>query len=358
MNYPISITRTSKSRLQNIDFNSIPFGKYYSDHMFIANYSGGKWQNSRIVPFDNISLSPATFSLHYGQLIFEGMKAYKDQDGTPQLFRPEQNYERFNKSAVRMGMPEVPAELFLDAIKQLVQIDKDWIPTNEGSSLYVRPFMMAMDKHIGVKPTTEFQFMIITSPCGPYFDKPVKVLVADKYVRAFPGGTGFAKAAGNYGGVMLPLKEAQEQGFDQVLWLDGQDFDTIEEAGTMNVFFAINNVVYTPELDGCILDGVTRSSIIELLRSLGYDVREQKVSIKEIITAAQNGTLTDAFGAGTAVLVIPIGTLGYKGKLYQLAPVAKRVISPLVKKELWNIMVSRSADKFGWITKLQTPVKV
>lgn len=358
MAYPISITRTQKSRLQNIDFNNIPFGKYYSDHMFIANYSNGTWQNCRIVPFDNISLSPVTFSLHYGQLIFEGMKAYKDQAGVPQLFRPEQNNDRFNKSAIRMGMPAVPGEIFIEAIKTLVQIDKDWIPTTEGSSLYVRPFMMAMDNHIGVKPTTEFQFMIITSPCGPYFDRPVKVLVADKYVRAFPGGTGFAKAAGNYGATMLPLKEAQEEGFDQVLWLDGRDFDTVEEAGTMNVFFAINNIVYTPELDGTILDGVTRSSIIELLRSHGYEVREQKVSIKAIITAAENGTLTDAFGTGTAVLVIPIGTLGYKDKLYQLCPVENRTISPLVKKEMWNIMVSRSADKFGWITKLQTPISV
>ncbi len=314
MTYTIPITRVSKSRLQNIDFNAIPFGKYYSDHMFIANYSKGKWHDPRIVPFDNISLSPATFSLHYAQLIFEGMKAFKDQEGVPQLFRPEQNYERFNKSAWRMGMPELPAELFFDAIKTLVNLDEAWIPTIEGSSLYVRPFMMAMDKHIGVKPTSEFQFMIITSPCGSYFDKPVKVLVADTYVRAFPGGTGFAKAAGNYGATMLPLKEAQQAGFDQILWLDGRDFDTIQEAGTMNVFFAINNIVYTPELDGCILDGVTRNSIIELLRYHGYDVREQKVSIKEIIAAAENGTLTDAFGTGTAVLVIPIGSADQLGK--------------------------------------------
>jgi branched-chain amino acid aminotransferase len=184
------------------------------------------------------------------------------------------------------------------------------------------------------------------------------VLVADKYVRAFPGGTGAAKAAGNYGATMLPLKEAQKEGFDQVLWLDGRDFDTIQEAGTMNVFFAINDVVYTPELDGCILDGVTRSSIIKLLRHHGYDVREQRVSIKEIIAAAKNGTLTDAFGAGTAVLVIPIGSLSYKGQLIQLTPVEKRIISPLVKKEMWNIMVSRTPDQFGWVTKVQAPVKV
>ena len=352
MAYPITITPTTKSRLQNIDFNNIPFGKYYADHMFIANYADGKWQNSRIVPFDNLSISPATFSLHYGQLIFEGMKAYKDVSGNAQFFRPEQNSERFNKSALRMGMPEVPKELFMEAIKELVKLDIGWIPVTEGSSLYVRPFMMAMDNHIGVKPTTEFQFMIITSPCGPYFNRPVKVLVADTYVRAFSGGTGAAKAAGNYGATMLPLKEAQKDGFDQVLWLDGRDFDTIEEAGTMNVFFAINNVVYTPELDGNILDGVTRSSIIELLRKDGYEVHEQKVSIKEIIAAAENGTLTDAFGTGTAVLVIPIGILGYKGKTYELSPVEKRVISPLIKKQMWDIMVSRSPDKFGWITKL------
>src|SRR5579862_1659776 len=217
MAFSISITRTTKSRLPNIDFNSIPFGKYYSDHMFIANYSEGKWHNPRIVPYDKIALSPANFSLHYGQLIFEGMKAFKDQDKVPQLFRPDQNLDRFNKSAVRMGMPDVPAELFIPAIKALVEVDKDWIPTNEGSSLYIRPFMIAMDEHIGVKPTTEFQFMIITSPCGPYFTKPVKVLVADNYVRAFPGGTGFAKAAGNYGATMMPLKEAQIKGFDQIL---------------------------------------------------------------------------------------------------------------------------------------------
>lgn len=354
MNYPIQINKTMKSRLPEVDFADLAFGKHYSDHMFIADWYDGEWRDLRIVPYEALALVPSTFALHYGQAIFEGLKAYKNNNGEDLFFRLDQNAKRFNISASRMGMPEVPEDLFSQACNELIHLDSGWVPKEDGASLYVRPFMFAADEHIGIRPTKFFKFIVITSPSGIYYNKPVKVLVADKYVRAFPGGVGYAKAAGNYGATMLPLLEAQAQGYDQILWVDGMEKKYAEEIGTMNFFVFINDILLTPELDGTILDGVTRSSVIELARSYGVKVEERKVSIDEIVEGIKNGKLADAFGVGTAAAVIPISHLGIKGEKMELCSLDKRPLSFRLKKDLDDMKFGNTADKFGWITKVKT----
>ncbi|MBI5914761.1 MAG: branched-chain amino acid aminotransferase, partial [Bacteroidetes bacterium] len=274
MDMDIKITRSKTSRLSEVDFDDLPFGRNFSDHMFVADYYDGEWHNPRIEPFHNFSLHPATMALHYGQAIFEGMKASKSTDGTPLLFRPERHAHRLNISAHRMCMPEFPEALFVEGLSKLVHIDQGWIPEEEGSALYLRPTMIATDEFIGVKPSQSYKFFIFTGPVGPYYPKPVRLWAETKYIRAAPGGTGAVKAAGNYAGALYPAKLAQDRGFDQLLWLDAREFKYIQESGTMNVFFVIDGKVLTPPLSGTILDGVTRDSIIEILRSEGYTVEE------------------------------------------------------------------------------------
>ena len=356
MEYTIEITKSKNSRIGEVDFNNLQFGKNYSDHMFIAEYIDGKWQNCRIIPFGDLSLSPASSFMHYGQAIFEGMKAYKDEDGHALLFRTEQNHKRWNISAVRMGMPEIPYDLFSASLNELVAIDKAWIPTQDGCSLYLRPFMFAADEFVGIRPTENFIYCVITSPAGRYYSKPVKVLAADKYVRAFPGGTGYAKASGNYGASMLPLKEAISKGYDQVLWMDGFEFRYAEEIGSMNVFFIVDNVVLTPALNGTILDGVTRDSCIQLLRSYGLIVNETKVDLEEILKASKAGKLQDAFGTGTAASVAPISHIEYKGTVMELPAIETREISNRLKKDLEGIKSGRVTDKYGWISKVKSHI--
>lgn len=354
MKYPFHIERTENSRLGTVDFRNLAFGKLYGDHMFVAECRKGKWTDCKIIPYGNIPFSPASSALHYGQIIFEGMKAYKDPEGNPMLFRPEQNHKRFNVSAQRMGMSEIPLELWLDALHELIYIDQDWIPAEPSCSLYVRPFMFATDRFIGIRPTEFFKFIIITSPAGHYYPKPVKVIVADEYVRAFPGGVGYAKAAGNYGATMLPLKEAQLKGFDQVLWTDGIEHKYVQEIGTMNVFFIIDDTAVTPDLDGTILDGVTRDSVIQLLRSYGLKVEERKISMDEIEAAHKNGFLIDAFGTGTAASVAAISHIGYKGQTLQLPSPEKRIYSKRLKKELEAIKTGQMFDQFNWTVKVKS----
>lgn len=354
MKYPFHIERTETSRLGTVNFKDLAFGKLYGDHMFVAECRKGRWTDCKIIPYGNLPFSPASSALHYGQIIFEGMKAYKDPEGNAQLFRPEQNHKRFNCSAARMGMSEIPVELWLDALHELINIDQEWIPEEPGCSLYVRPFMFATDKFIGIRPTEFFKFIIITSPAGYYYSKPVKVIASDHYVRAFQGGVGFAKAAGNYGATMLPLKEAQQQGFDQVLWTDGLEHKYAQEIGTMNVFFMIDDVAVTPDLDGTILDGVTRDSVIQLLKSYGIRVEERKISLDEIQSAHSKGLLSDAFGTGTAASIASISHIGYKGKVMELPPAGSRLYSNRLKHDLEAIKTGQLPDPFGWVVKVKS----
>ncbi len=354
MKYPFHIERTETSRLGSVDFKNLAFGKLYSDHMFVAESRKGRWTDCKIIPYGNIPFNPASSALHYGQIIFEGMKAFRDPEGKPILFRPEQNHRRFNISAERMAMAPIPLELWLDALNELIYIDQDWIPEDPGCSLYIRPFMFATDRFIGIRPTEFFKFIIITSPAGNYYTKPVKVIVSDHFVRAFAGGVGFAKAAGNYGATMLPLKEAQLKGFDQVLWTDGNEHKYAQEIGTMNVFFIIDGIAITPDLDGTILDGVTRDSVMQLLRSYGLNVEERKISMDEVEAAYEKGLLEDAFGTGTAASVAPISHIGYKGKMMELLSVGKRTYCNKLKYDLEAIKRAQLPDPFSWIVKVKS----
>jgi branched-chain amino acid aminotransferase len=354
MKYPFHIERTEVSRLHTVDFDHLQFGKLYGDHMFVAECRRGKWLDCRIIPYGNLPFSPASSALHYGQIIFEGMKAFKSPEGEPLLFRPEMNLKRFNISAARMAMPSVPYDLWHDALHELVHMDQEWIPSSPGTSLYLRPFMFAMDRFIGVRPTEMFKFIIITSPAGLYYPKPVKVVTSQKYVRAFPGGVGFAKAAGNYGASMLPLREAMEAGYDQVLWTDGFEHQYLEEIGTMNVFVVINGVAITPALEGTILDGVTRDSVITLLKDYNVKVEERRISIQEVIDAGKTGRLDDAFGAGTAAGISPIAQISHQGETVEIPQARRGHFSLRLRDDLDGIKSGTLADQFGWTVKVKS----
>jgi branched-chain amino acid aminotransferase len=357
MGYKITVEKTKASRVGEVDFNNLGFGKTFSDHMFVADYYDGAWHDCRIVPFHDFSIHPALSSLHYGQSIFEGIKAEKDADGNPMIFRPLKNVNRFNISADRMAMPEVPEELFMTALDKLLTIDKDWIPTTPNSSLYIRPFMFATENFIGIKTAERFTFIIFTGPAGPYYSHPVKVFIHDKYVRAFPGGVGYAKCAGNYGAVMMPTREVQKMGYDQILWLDGIHHKYLQEIGTMNVFAIIDGVIITPSLDqGTILDGVTRDSIIRIAENEGYVVQERDLSIDEIITAYHEGKLDDMFGTGTAAVLSHIGLFHYKGENYELPALEEREISNKLKQRLIDQKSGKAEDIFGWLYHVPTKV--
>ena len=350
MGYKITVTKKEHSGIGEIDFNHLPFGKHFADHMFIADYRDGDWHDCRIVPFGPFMVHPALSSLHYGQAIFEGMKAEKDADGNPIVFRPLKNLNRLNISTDRMAMPEIPEELFMNALEKLLSLDKDWIPTAAHSSLYIRPFMFATEEFVGIKPAEHFRFCIFTGPVGAYYSHPVKVFIHDKYVRAFPGGVGYAKCAGNYGAVMMPTREVQKMGYDQILWLDGIHHRYLQEIGTMNIFVVIDGVLITPALDqGTILDGVTRDSILRLAENEGYLVQERDISIDEVINAYHEGKLEDMFGSGTAAVLSHIGEFHYKGDNYELPPVEGREISNRLKERLAAIKSGKAEDVFGWL---------
>jgi branched-chain amino acid aminotransferase len=338
-----------ESRINDVDWDEIGFGKIYSDHMFISDYIDGQWLNNKIIPFQDMPVSPATAVIHYGQSIFEGMKAYLGPDNKPRLFRPHKNLYRFNLSAKRMGMPEIPEDIFMKAIEDIVTIDKDWIPQKSGSSLYIRPFMCATDRFIGVKPADTFRFFIITCPVDAYYSKPVNVLIADEYVRAFKGGVGEAKTAGNYAATMLPVLEAKKKGYDQILWMDGIEFKYVQEIGTMNVFFVIDGKVLTPKLNGAILQGITRDSVIQLLRDKNIPCEIRDISIDEISQAYSEGKLEDAFGTGTAATIAHISSFGYKDKVIKLPEVGERIISNSLKEELQMIKNGKTKDIHNWV---------
>jgi len=349
----ISVKKVEKSRLDEVDFSNIQFGKIYSDHMLIAYYENGAWQKPEIMPFHNLSLSPATTFFHYGQAIFEGIKAYKDPSGNPLIFRPQDNWKRFNRSAVRMAMPEIPKELFIESLRTLIDLDRDWIPTGDDTALYIRPFMVATDEFIGVRPAEKFMFMIITSPAGPYYNKPVSIYVQDQYVRAFPGGIGYTKAAGNYGMSMYPTQEIKKMGYDQILWTDGFDHKYVQEIGTMNVFFVLGDKVITPDIKhDTILEGVTRDSVITLLKEKGITVEERPLSIDEIEAAHKAGELKEAFGTGTAASIAPIYALTYHDDKMLLPPMEEWKVANWLKQELGDIRYGRKEDNHGWNLKV------
>jgi branched-chain amino acid aminotransferase len=350
MAYEIKIEKAKSSRIDEVDFHNIPFGKIFADHMLICDYKEGKWHEANILPFQSIPFSPATAALHYGQEIFEGMKAYKNADGKAMIFRPEMNYRRFNKSALRMCMPELSEGLFIDGLKQLIALDQSWIPTEEGSSLYIRPFMIATDEFVGIRPSESYKFIIFSSPVAKYYPEPIKVKIEEKYTRAAHGGTGAAKNAGNYGASLYPTAIAMQEGYKQLLWTDDIEHKWIEESGTMNVFFIIGDTAITPALDGNILDGVTRNSVITLLRDKGLTVEERLVSVDEIVEAHRAGTLFEAFGTGTAATIAHITDIGYKGEDLRLPEVAQRKYSPWLLEEMEGIKRGRNVDRYNWMT--------
>jgi len=358
MKYDIAITKTKNSRLTEVDFNNLPFGRMFADHMFMADYKNGAWQNLQILPFGHFTMHPASMALHYGQAIFEGMKAFKDKEGSAIFFRPEMHAKRLNNSAERMCMPKLPEDLFLEAVHNLIGLDQNWIPPQMGSALYVRPFMFATDEFIGVRPSDTYKFMIFTGPVGPYYSKPVRLYAEQKYVRAVKGGVGEAKVAGNYAASLLPAKIAHEKGFDQVMWMDAHEFKYIQEVGTMNIFFVIDDVVVTPSTDGAILKGITRDSIITLLKENGYQVEERPITIDELIEADAKGTLQEAFGTGTAAVVSHVSEIAYQDKLLKLPPVEKRTISNWAKKTIEDLRAGHIEDTHGWIVPVEEPEAV
>jgi len=349
----IHVNPIEHSRIGELDESNINFGKLYSDHMLICKYADGEWGVPEISPFGNLVMSPATTFMHYGQAIFEGIKAYKDPQGNPIIFRPYDNWKRFNRSAERMAMPAVPEEIFMEGLRKLVDVDRNWIPSAEGNSLYLRPFMIATDEFIGVRAAEQFSFIIITSPAGPYYAKPVSIYVQDQYVRAYPGGIGNVKAAGNYGASMYPTKMIKEMGYDQILWTDGVHHKFVQEIGTMNVFFVIGVKVVTPDLaGGTILEGVTRDSIITLLRERGTVVEERPISIDELEEAYKQGQLKEAFGAGTAASIAPISELTFHEDHMVLADVETWETANWLKRELADIRYGKKEDTHGWVFRV------
>ncbi|MBS1921111.1 MAG: branched-chain amino acid aminotransferase [Bacteroidetes bacterium] len=348
----ILITKAERSKLQDLDLNNLPFGRYFSDHMLEADFEKGEWKNIEIKPYQPLLLSPSLAALHYGQAIFEGIKAYKDKKGNAYIFRPQDNFHRFNVSAERMQMPQVPEELFMEGIRQLISIDCNWIPMKDDHSLYIRPFMFSSDEVIGVRPSEKYKFLIILSPTGPYYHVPMRIYVEEKYVRAAPGGVGYAKAAGNYGAAMLASAEAKMKGYDQVLWMDAIEHKYVQEIGTMNVFFIIGNTAITPNLDqGTILEGVTRNSTIVLLKEMGFTVEERPLSIDDLIEAHKKGNLKEVFGTGTAATISMIKELKYKDYVMNF-DVENWKTAPLLKEWLMDIRAGRREDKYGWMWKV------
>lgn len=355
MKYAIPIQKTAKSKLAEIDFDNLAFGKTFTDHMFIAKYKDGEWQDYKIIPTQALQLHPSVTALHYGQAIFEGMKAQRADDGTPLLFRPEDNARRLNNSAYRMAMPDIPVDLFMSGLDELIKLDSEWIPRGEGQSLYIRPFMFASDEYVGIKPSDEYIFCIIASPVGAYYATPVKVYVSEEYTRAFPGGTGFAKVAGNYGAALYPAKQIQKKGYHQVLWLDGLEKKYFQEIGTMNVFFNLGDRLLTPSLEeGTILAGITRNSVITLAKESGMEVEERRITTDEIFHAIESGKLVEAFGSGTAATISHISDIGYRDKNYELPAITDDFFSIRVKKMLDDIKKGKVEDKHNWIHRINT----
>lgn len=348
----IAIQRTDSSRLSSTNLNDIKFGRVFSDHMLVMDYQDGAWQPPTIMPFGDLHMSPAALVLHYSQTIFEGLKAYKSADGSVNLFRPQANITRMNHSAKRLCMPQIPEELFLEALTTLVGLDSGWIPEGDEAALYIRPFMFASDEYIGVKPSDGYRFIIITSPVRGYYNEPVRVKIETTYSRAFPGGTGETKCGGNYAGGLYPAKLGQDAGYHQLIWTDGLTHQYIEESGTMNVFFNIDGKLITPALDGTILRGVTRDSIIRIAKDEGFPVEERKVSVEEVVTAAREKRLISAFGAGTAATIAHIASIAHGDEVFELPAVGERKLAERIGTVLDGIRRGHLNDKYGWVVRV------
>jgi branched-chain amino acid aminotransferase, group II len=354
--YDIRVEKTTLPK-QHPDEAALGFGKYFSDHMLAIDYNGNKgWHDARIVPYSPISLDPATTSLHYGQMIFEGMKAYRTKEGKVVMFRPKENMKRMNISAERLCMAQFDVDEQLDAIAKLVRIEENWIPSAPGTSLYVRPFMIATDPFLGIHPSDQYLFLTILSPVGAYYAgglAPVRIYVEPEYVRAVRGGTGFAKCAGNYAGSLLSQMKAHEQGYSQVLWLDGVERKYIEEVGAMNIFFVIDDEIVTPELNGSILPGVTRDSVMDLLRAWGMKVSERHISIDDLAEAYKSGSLKEVFGTGTAAVISPVGELKYGDLVMNINNGEIGALSQKIYDELTGIQKGERPDPFGWVYEVK-----
>jgi branched-chain amino acid aminotransferase len=344
----IQVRKTNHSLVAEADFDNLEFGKYISDHMLVCDYVNGVWQQAHVVPFANLSLSPATLALHYGQTVFEGMKAFRRNDGRITVFRLKKHYKRFARSLERMCMAIPPEDIFTEGLLKLIETDSAWVPGQKGASLYIRPFVYASEAKLGVKVSETYKFLIISGPVAELYANPIKVKVETNYVRAAKGGTGFAKCGGNYGGAFYPTQLARQQGYDQVLWTDARENKYIEESGMMNVMFVLDNKLVTPTLSDSILDGVTRDSLLRLAADLGYETEERPVTVKEIEKAFHTKSITEAFGAGTAAVVAPIGTIHINGIDYQLPAYGPSSLLTLIKERLERIRAGAEEDVYGW----------
>lgn len=347
----IEVTKANKSKIHEVDFNNLPFGHIFSDHMLVSDYKNGSWQTPKIMPYQAIQLDPAAKIFHYGQSVFEGMKAYKDGENNIFLFRPMDNCKRLNISAKRLSIPELPEDYFMEGLKTLLQVEKDWIPKTEGSSLYIRPFIFATGKGFHASPADEYKFIIGCAPSGPYFSGELKVLIEEKYSRSANGGVGFAKAGGNYAAQFYPTQLAKERGYGQVIWTDDNNHEFIEEAGAMNIFVRINDTLITAPISDRILDGITRKSVIQIAKDEDIKVEVRKITVKELIEAANNGSLKEMFGAGTAAVISKIDGFGFKDKDFEL-PKLESTYGALIKKRIIDIQTNKVEDPYGWRLKV------
>ena len=343
----LEIVEAASSRINSVDFENIVFGNVFTDHMMVCDYKNGQWQNPQIKPYGPIELAPSARVFHYGQAIFEGMKAFKDDEDQVWLFRPKENIERFNKSSKRLAIPEFPKDIFLEGLEVLLNMDREWIQKGFGNSLYIRPFVIATEPGVSASPSNEYKFMIICSPAKAYYSGEVRVVFAEEFSRSANGGVGYAKAAGNYGAQFYPTNLAKEQGFQQVVWTDASSHEYLEEAGTMNVFFRIGNKLLTAPLSDRILDGVTRKSVISLAEDNNIEVEVRRVKVAEVVEAARKGELKEMFGSGTAATINPIKGFGYKGEKFELQD-QEDSYAKLFKTQLIGIQYNKSEDKFGW----------
>ncbi len=347
----IDVVKAKTSKINHVDFENLVFGTVFTDHMLICDYEDGKWLYPKIIPYQPITLEPSARVFHYGQAVFEGMKAYKDKEDNIFLLRPEENYKRINISAKRLAIPQIPKDYFFEGLKSLLHLEKDWIKNGEGRSLYIRPFAIATEGSIKAAPSKNYRFMIICSPAMRYYDGEVRVLFAEKFSRAADGGVGFAKAAGNYGAQFYPTQLANEKGFQQIIWTDAHTHEYLEEAGTMNIFFRVDDTLLTAPNNDRILDGVTRKSVLTLAEDAGITVEVRRVAIKEIVEAAKKGGLKEIFGSGTAAVINPISGFGYKDEYYEL-PKVENSYARFFKKKLMGIQYNKGEDKFGWRYKV------
>ncbi len=351
MEQKILVEKIQNSKIDQVDFNNLSFGSVFADHMLVCDYKNGAWETPKIVPYQPITLDPSAKIFHYGQSIFEGMKAYKDANKDIWLFRPLDNQKRLNVSAKRMSIPELPEAYFMEGLKTLLRLDEKWIPENDGSSLYIRPFIFASGQGFHASPADEYKFIISCAPSGAYFSGKVKVLIEEKYSRSANGGVGFAKTGGNYAGQFYPTQLAVKKGYNQVIWTDDNTHEYIEEAGAMNIFIRINDTLITGPTSDRILDGITRKSIIRLAEDAGIKVEVRKITVSEVIEAAKNSSLKEMFGAGTAAVISPIATFGYKGVDYDLPELSDSYAHSL-KKKITDIQYNKAEDKFGWTVKV------